>query len=97
MLSVRSASIKFKPQSKSRSNWKERPSDPPQRTETHSGSGTSDYEPLNAQLAPRGVDLKDWPVKGPRRFWRFAPIVNASALQPLTVVAAQKTWQQGCR
>ena len=64
MLSVRSASINFKTQSDSRSNWKERSSAPPQRTETHSDKGTSNYGPLNAQLAPRGVDVRYWPVNG---------------------------------
>ncbi len=77
MLSFRSASIKFKTQSKSRSNWKERPSDLPQRTETDSDQGTSDCGPLNAQFAPRGVDLKYWPVKFGDPDEKAHPVVNA--------------------
>ena len=85
MLSVRSASINFKTQSESRSNWKERSSAPPQRTETHSDKGTSNYGPLNAQLAPRGVDVRYWPVNYGDPDESAHPVVNSRLAFPLSV------------
>ena len=93
MLSVRSASINFKTQSESRSNWKERSSAPPQRTETHSDKGTSNYGPLNAQLAPRGVDLKYWPVNGGDPDEKAHPVVNALSNACMQAARMQNAWQ----